>query len=75
MGRKRNIQLNINSKINISENRISKEEHNKFSDDNLRKKIKYLVLNSTMKYINITIEKIYKGNIGKQYIQKKIINN
>jgi hypothetical protein len=75
LGRKRNIQLNINSKINISENRISKEEHNKLSDDNLRKKIKYLVLNSTMKYINITIEKIYKGNIGKQYIQKKIINN
>ena len=73
LGRKRNIKLNINSKIDISENRISKEEHNKFSDDNLRKKIKYLVLNSTMKYINITIEKIYKGNIGNNIFKKKLL--
>ena len=73
LGRKRNIQLNIKSQINISENGISKEEHNKFSDDNLRKKIKYLVLNSTMKYINIAIEKIYQGNIGNNIFKKKLL--
>ena len=73
LGRKRNIQLNINSQIGISENKISKEEHNKFSDDNLRKKIKYLVLSNVMKYINLIIEKIYKGNIGNNIFKKKLL--
>jgi hypothetical protein len=39
-------------------------EHNKFSDDHLRRKVKYLVLDNTFMFINEKIKKIYNGNIG-----------
>ena len=45
-------------------------EHNKFSDDNLRRKCKYIILSSLMEFINAKIKSIYNGDIG-NYIYKK----
>lgn len=46
-------------------------EHNKFCDDNLRKKCKHLVLENTFNFINDKIKEIFKGNIGYgQYVKK-----
>jgi hypothetical protein len=38
-----------------------KGKHNKFSEDNLRRKVKHLVIRSIMNYINEKIESLYKG--------------
>ena len=47
-------------------------EHNKFSDDNLRRKVKHLVIDNTFKFINEKINKIYNGNIGHGIYIKKL---
>ena len=39
-------------------------EHNKYSNDNLRRKCKTLVLNSALEFLNEKIRIIYKGKIG-----------
>ena len=48
-------------------------KHDKFSDDNLRKKCKHLVLNSVMEFINIKIYYLYDGNIGNNVYRKEIL--
>ena len=50
--------------------------HNKYSDDNLRMKCKYLVLKHLRNFLNDKIRVIYNGNIGKGLFEKqlKIIN-
>ena len=51
-------------------------DHNKFSDDNLRRKVKHLVIDSVFKFINEKIKKIYNGNIGHGiYVKKLFIIN
>ena len=51
-------------------------DHNKFSDDNLRRKVKHLVIDSAFKFINEKIKKIYNGNIGHGiYVKKLFIIN
>ena len=51
-------------------------DHNKFSDDNLRRKVKHLVIDSAFKFINEKIKKIYNGNIGYGiYVKKLFIIN
>jgi len=47
-------------------------EHNKFSGDNLIRKVKYLVLDNAFKFINEKIKKIYNGNIGNGIFVKKL---
>ena len=61
-GRKRN-RSEENEKIN---------EHDKFSDDNLRRKCKHLVLKNSKDFINKSIKKIYKGNIGNGIFKKEL---
>ena len=54
--------------VNKKRGRATKKgeyNHNKFSDDNLRRKVKHLVLNSLLYYINYMIEIIYDKSIGK----------
>ena len=53
----------------------SKEEakHSKFTDDNIRRKCKHLVLDSVMKFINLKIEIVYNGNIGNNIFKKKLL--
>ena len=47
-------------------------EHNKFSDDNLRRKCKHLVLKYSFKYINDQIKEKYNGNIGIGIFEKEL---
>ena len=49
-------------------------EHNKFSDDNLRRKSKSLVMDYALEFINERIKIIYKGNIGNGIQEKKLLS-
>ena len=49
-----------------------KNEHNKYSDDNLRRKCKHLVLKYLLKFINHQISIIYNGNIGNGVFKKQL---
>ena len=46
-----------------------KVEHNKFSDDNVRRRCKHLVF---MDFINGSIKRIYNGNIGNGIFKKEL---
>ena len=48
-------------------------EHNKFSDDNLRRKCKHLVLDSAFNFINDKIKEKYNGNIGNGRFVKQLL--
>ena len=52
-------------------------EHNKYSDDNIRRKCKHLVLKNTLAFINEKIFIMYGGKIGDGILRKelKIINH
>ena len=50
----------------------SYSEHNKFSDDNIRRKCKHLVLKYILKFINDTIKNLYKNNIGNGIFKKQL---
>ena len=50
----------------------NKSEHNKFSDDNIRRKIKSLLLKYIFIFINETINIIYNGDIGKGIFKKEL---
>ena len=47
--------------------------HNKYSDDNIRRKVKHLVLSDTMKLINKKIYDIYEGDIGNGIFKKELL--
>lgn len=82
---KSNINLNKlnvnkdNSSFKNTNNNISKEmnkndgTHDKFTDDNLRRKCKHIVLNSIIDIINKKIFSIYEGNIGNNIFRKEIL--
>ena len=69
-GRKRKRTMNSDNNLN------KPEEHNKFSDDNIRRKCKHLLLKNLLKFINQQIKIIYNGKIGNSIFKKelKIIN-
>jgi hypothetical protein len=47
-------------------------KHNKFSDDNLRRKCKHIILNEILMFINDKINKIYDGDLGQGILIKKL---
>ena len=51
----------------------TKGEHNKFSDDNIRRKCKHLILDSFVEFINAKIKTMYNGNIGKSIFKKDFL--
>ena len=53
-----------------------KQPHNKFSNDILIRKCKYLVIKNTFEFLNKQIKNVYKGNLGRFIFKKelKIIN-
>ena len=53
-----------NSKISKASN-AKKRRHTKFSDDNMRRKCKHMVLDSLFNFINNKIYELYNGKIGK----------
>ena len=48
-------------------------KHNKFCDDNLRKKCKHLVLDTALNFINGKIKEIFNGDIGEGAFIKKLL--
>lgn len=66
------ISFFVNPISENSENR--KVKHDKFSDDNLIRKTKHLVLNSVMEFINKKIYSIYDGKIGNNICKKEILS-
>ena len=52
---------------------LSTGEHNKFSDDNLRRKSKHLVLDSIFNFTNKKIKEKYNGNIGNGRFVKQLL--
>ena len=67
---------NNNKKSRLGRKRSSdktKGEHDKHSDDNLRRKTKHIVLKYTQIFINKKIEKLYNGNIGNGRFIKKLL--
>ena len=50
-----------------------KGEHNKYSDDILRRKVKCIILKSIMNFINEKIKEIYNGNIGHNIYKKELL--
>ena len=53
-------------------NSTKKGKHNKYSDDNLVRKCKHLLLDTIMKFINKRIKEIYNGDIGQGMLIKKL---
>ena len=49
-----------------------KGAHNKFSDDNIRRKCKHLVLKHLLEFINKQLKIIYNGKIGNGIFKKKL---
>ena len=68
-GRKRKRQRSSGKKENKSE---TKTEHNKYSDDNLRRKCKHYILKYLLEFINKQIKEIYEGNIGNGIFKKEL---
>ena len=57
-----------NKQNKVKENKI----HNKYSDDNIRKKCKNIILKYALKFINTKIKEIYKENIGYGRLNKQL---
>ena len=50
-----------------------KSDHNKYSDDNLRRKVKHLTLKKLLDFINTKIEEKYNTNLGYGVFIKKLL--
>ena len=66
-GKKRKI---INKEIKKRD--IEESGHSKFTDSNMRRKCKHLVLKNTLNFINKKIMSIYNGNIGNGLLKKEL---
>ena len=47
--------------------------HNKFADDNLRKKCKHLILSEILNFLNSKLKEIYLDDIGKGILLKQLL--
>ena len=70
-------ELNITIKSEVlgrkKKSDMSKRKHNKFSDDNMRRKIKFLVLKNLREFINEKILLMYNGQIGESIYKKQFL--
>ena len=48
-------------------------KHNKYQEDNIRRKVKHLVLKNLMIFINKKIKILYNGNIGNNILKKEFL--
>ena len=64
------------SDISEYENKEDKKSHDRYSDDNMRKKCKNIILKYALEFINKKIKERYKGGIGCGKLKKqlKILN-
>ena len=49
-----------------------KDVHDRYSDDNIRKRCKNMILKYALEFLNQKIKEIYKGDIGKGKFKKKL---
>ena len=73
-----NIESNDINNINEStgddtDNTNNRQKHDKFSDDNLIRKIKDIILDKILLYINGKIRRLYNNNIGKGICRKQLL--
>lgn len=47
--------------------------HTKFSEDNLRRKVKVLILNNILEFVNKKVKDVYQGNIGQGIMKKELL--
>ena len=77
LNQEENTLLNKDNEVNFTKKKRgpSKESglHNKFSDDNVRRKCKHIILSSLMKFINEKISKFYNKKIGYGIYLKKLL--
>ena len=66
LGRKRKIENN-------DDDNNDSGGHDKFKDDNVRRKIKHLIFSHLKKYINNQIKIKYNGKIGKGIFKKELL--
>jgi hypothetical protein len=80
----KNININDNEKNITKENNTQLTQkkrgrakktgsHNKFSDDNVRRKCKHIILKSTLEFINEMIRIKYDNNIGNGILKKQLL--
>ena len=62
----------VNKKGRKTKNSESPRNHDKYMDDNIRRKIKYFVLKSLLEFINEEIKKKYNNGIGKGVFTKQL---
>ena len=55
----------------IRKRKNDNKEHNKYSDDNLRRKIKHLVIKALHSFLNNLIKTLYHDNIGKGPLKRQ----
>ena len=75
------IEIDISNESKKSQSQLGRKKarngsegkHNKFSDDNLRRKIKHIILSNIMDFINEKIYIMYNGNIGQGINTKKLL--
>ena len=70
------LKNNLKPKSNIGrkkKNEDSEGKHNKFADDNLRRKALVLILNNALDFVNGKIKAAYKGNIGQGIMKKELL--
>jgi hypothetical protein len=47
--------------------------HNKFANDNLRKKSKHIILSELLNFLNMKLREIYNGNLGSGILLKQLL--
>ena len=47
--------------------------HNKFANDNLRKKSKHIILSELLNFLNLKLREIYNGNLGNGILLKQLL--
>ena len=47
--------------------------HNKFANDNLRKKSKHIILSELLRFLNLKLREIYKNNLGNGILLRQLL--
>ena len=72
-GSKTDLTPALKKKRERTEPENNEVKHNKFSDDNMRRKCKHIILQEVMNFINKKISEIYRNNIGQGIFVKKLL--
>ena len=60
------------SNMQIEEESTETRRHTKYSDDNIRRKCKHIILDGFFYFVNSKIRKFYNNNIGKGILEKQL---